>query len=197
MTSILTKLNSEMETVVGDVGRSLVQVRNHRGGAGAGTIWHSDGLIVTNSHVVREGELEIVLPDGKALAAKVLARDTKKDIAALSVDAKDLPVINLGESKNVKPGQWVMAMGHPWGIIGAATAGVVIGLESEADESDNPGREWLAVNVQLRPGHSGGPIMDLDGKMLGINTMMHGPDVGMAVPVHVVKQFLKKELSIV
>lgn len=197
MSSILQKLNSEMASVVGDAGSSLVQVRNHQGGAGAGTIWHSDGLIITNAHVVRGGDPEIVFQDGSVLPAKVLAHDTKKDIAALSVDAKDLPTISLGESKSVKPGQWVMAMGHPWGIIGAATAGVVIGLEAEADESEDPGREWLAANLQLRPGNSGGPLMDIEGKLLGINTMMNGPDIGMAVPVHVVKRFLKEELSIV
>lgn len=195
MSSILKQLNYEMASVLGKVGRSLVQVRNVRGGAGAGTIWHSDGLILTNAHVVQGGAQKVVLQDGQVLDARLLASDTQQDIAALAVDANGLPTIEIGESLSVKPGQWVMAMGHPWGVIGAVTSGVIIGLESESERSSYPGRQWLAINMQLRPGNSGGPLLDKDGRLLGINTIMNGPDVGMAVPVHVVKRFLKQELG--
>ena len=195
MASALRQLNIEMESVISKVGGSLVQVRNRRGGAGAGTIWHPDGLIITNAHVVREDFPQVALRNGETLPARLLAHDAERDIAALVLDAHELPTIDLGESLKVKPGQWVMSMGHPWGVLGAATAGVIIGLESEAHGLPHAGQEWLAVNMQLRPGHSGGPLMDVDGNLLGINTMMNGPDVGMAVPVHVVKRFLKDKLG--
>ena len=195
MVSILKQLNAEMDSVVGRAGSSLVQVRNRRGGAGAGTIWHPDGLVITNAHVVQGDYPQVALRSGESLPARLLAHDAKRDIAALMVNARELPTIDLGESLKVKPGQWVMAMGHPWGVKGAATAGVVIGLESEAHGLPHAGREWLAVNMQLRPGHSGGPLMDVEGRLIGINTIMNGPDVGMAVPVHVVKRFLKDKLG--
>ena len=195
MASVLRRLNTEMESVVGKAGSSLVRVWNRRGGAGAGTIWHPDGLVITNAHVVQGNSPHVALRSGESLSARLLAHDAKRDIAALMVNARELPTIDLGESLKVKPGQWVMAMGHPWGLKDAATAGVVIGLESEAHGLSYPSREWLAVNMQLRPGHSGGPLMDIEGRLIGINTIMNGPDVGMAVPVHVVKRFLKDKLG--
>ena len=132
----------------------------------------------------------------------MLARSKTHDVAALSIDAHDLASIPIGNSLDVETGQWVMAIGHPWGMVNAATAGVVIGLESESPE-ENPDedgdgqiKQWLAVNLPLRPGNSGGPLIDTEGRLIGINTMMNGPDIGMAVPVHEVKRFLDRELKI-
>jgi serine protease Do len=88
-----------------------------------------------------------------------------------------------------------MALGHPWGVPGAATAGVVIGTGEDMPEMPLTGRDWIAVGLHLRPGHSGGPLVDSQGRLVGINTMMIGPEVGMAVPVHVVKAFLRRELG--
>ena len=86
-------------------------------------------------------------------------------------------------------------MGHPWGVAGAATGGVVIGVGTDLPEMPLTDREWIAVSLRLRPGHSGGPLVDAEGRLVGINTMMVGPEVGMAVPVHVIKDFLKLELG--
>jgi S1-C subfamily serine protease len=88
-----------------------------------------------------------------------------------------------------------MALGHPWGVSGAATAGVVIGVGNDLPEMPWSDREWIAVGLHLRPGHSGGPLVDAQGRLVGINTMMTGLEVGMAVPVHVVKAFLKQALT--
>ena len=87
-----------------------------------------------------------------------------------------------------------MAFGHPWGIEGAATSGVVIGQGDQLPERPAFGRDWLAVSLHYRPGHSGGPLVDSAGRLIGINTIMVGPDVGLVVPVHEVKRFLKRSL---
>ena len=125
------------------------------------------------------------------MAARVVALSKEHDLAALAVDAHDLPAISIGDSRSVKPGAGVLAVGHPWGQVGAVTYGIAIGLETH----DNSEREWLAVNMQLRPGNSGGPLLDCEGRLIGINTIMSGPNVGLAVPAHVAKAFLKTELK--
>lgn len=197
MTSLLQQLNSDLSDITEDARRSLVQVLVGRGGAGAGTIWHSDGLIVTNAHVVaRGGAVRVGLSDGRVFPATVLARDTDHDLAALAVEANDLPTAQIGESRSVRAGQWVMALGHPWGIVDAVTGGVVIGAGPDLIElRAMTGRDWVAVSLHLRPGHSGGPLIDVEGRIIGINTLMTGPEVGAAVPVDTVKHFLKRAIG--
>jgi len=192
--SLLASLNADMADAIDRVHRSLVHISNGRG-AGAGTIWHSDGLIVTNAHVVHgRHDLKVSLPDGRRLPARLLAADPDRDLAALSVDATDLPTIEIGDSRQVRPGQWVMAVGHPWGIQGSVTSGVVIGSGDALPEM-RPGRDWIALSLHMRPGHSGGPLVDSQARLIGINTMITGPDVGFAIPVQTVKLFLKEALG--
>jgi S1-C subfamily serine protease len=143
---------------------------------------------------VRTRRLQAILADGRTLPAQVLALDEGHDLAALSVNAAGLSTIAPGDSKAIRPGQWVMALGHPWGVRDALTAGVVIGTGDNLPEMQ-PGREWIALNLTLRPGHSGGPLLDMDGTLLGVNTMISGPEVGYAVPAHVVKRFLRDGLG--
>ncbi len=195
MSAIAQQLNAEMASVAESAGRGLVQVHNGGRGAGTGTIWHPDGLVVTNAHVVSGGPLRVTLPDGRKLKARLLARDREQDLAALVVEASGLPTIEIGGSRDLQPGQWVLAMGNPWGVRGAVTAGIVIGMGSEWPEMPRSRREWIVVGLHLRPGYSGGPLVDVQGRLVGINTMMTGPDVGMAVPVHVVKAFLRESLG--
>ena len=197
MESLLQRLDRATADLVERANRSIVQVRNARGGAGAGSIWHADGLVITNAHVVHEEHPTVVLSDGRDFSATVLARSKTLDIAALSIDAEGLTAIPVGNSLDAKPGQWVMAIGHPWGMLNAATAGVVIGLESESadgNKSEKSGKHWLAVNLPLRPGNSGGPLIDAEGQLIGMSTMMNGPEVGMAVPAHEIKRFLDEEV---
>ncbi len=195
MATILEQLSGEMADVATGVRRSLVQIRNGRQGAGAGSIWHPDGLIVTNAHVVGSRELEVTLPDGRDLSARLLAHDRSLDLAALSVDADGLPAIDVGDSRSLQPGQLVLAMGHPWGVQAAATAGVVIGVGAPPPESPVSGHEWIIAGLPLRPGNSGGPMIDVQGRLVGINTMITGPEVAMAVPVHLAKEFLQNALQ--
>lgn len=195
MSNLLRQLNAEMGELVATARRSLVQVRSGASGIGAGTVWHSDGLIITNAHVVRSRSPEVILPDGSVHSARIMALDRDRDVAALQVAASRLPAIGLGRSRDLRPGEWVLALGHPGKVPGAATAGVVIGTGADLPEVPDSGQDWIAVSLPLRPGNSGGPLVDATGRLVGINTMMVGPEVGMAVPVDDVKAFLKQALS--
>jgi serine protease Do len=155
----------------------------------------ADGLILTNAHVVSKRgqvatDLSVQLADGRELPARVLAMEPQSDLALLQISAPGLTPIRMGDSNQVAPGQVVVAMGFPYGVQGGATLGVVVAPAGElAEQPQRPG-QWLAAGLHLRPGHSGGPMVDAEGRLVGINTMMNGPDVGVAVPVQVAKEFL-------
>ena len=133
--------------------------------------------------------------DGRTAPARVLAADKERDLAALRVDLTGLPTIALGDSRRLRPGDMVVAFGHPWGVAGAATAGIVISTGNQLADFAAGEREWIAAGLRLRPGHSGGPMVDVHGRLIGINTLMNGPQVGAAVPVHVVVAFLKERVK--
>ena len=194
MVNVLQQVNDALAALVERVRHGLVQISNSRGGRGAGTIWHSDGLIVTNAHVVRHATPQITLADGRTLPARVLASDIDDDLAALSVAAGGLPAIAHAASWPLRPGHWVLALGHPWGVTGAATAGMVIAVGAPP-EMPRVRRELIQVSVHLRPGYSGGPLVDGHGCLVGINTMMAGPDVGLAIPFPRVAAFVRRVLG--
>jgi serine protease Do len=191
---LLNSLNNELSFIVDTARKSLVQIQNGQNGGGAGTILHSDGLVVTNAHVVKKNHPQITLWDGRQLNGRLLAVDKKSDLAALSIDAENLPVIELGNGAQLLPGHWVVALGHPWGVLGATTAGMVIAVGKSLQNLPYQG-ELIQVGLRLRPGHSGGPMVDGHGRLVGINTMIAGPEVGLAVPIQTVKRFLKESLG--
>lgn len=184
-------INLELSALVSQARQSLVKVSDGRYGAGAGTIWHADGLILTNAHVVRQGAIEVTLPNQQKLPARVLAYSAEDDLAALGVEAHNLPTIELGQANSLQPGQLVLALGHPWGVTGAVSAGPVIAIGRPPQLAHG---EFVQAGLQLRPGHSGGPMIDYQGRLVGINTMITGPTVGLAIPSHTVKTFLKQML---
>ena len=136
---LLLQIDTDFSAVVDKARQSLVEISNGRRGQGAGTIWHSDGLIVTNAHVVHGQSPKVILPDGRVLPAKVLAHDPSLDVAALKVDASGLPTVSW-QIQQASAGEWLLALGHPWGVEGAATAGVVIGVGADWPELPQPGR---------------------------------------------------------
>lgn len=199
MTSIWEAVNNAAADAVEQVNQALVQIRSQEGDIGAGTVWHSDGLIVTNAHVVlaRQGprRLEVITPtDGAVYRAQILAADRRRDLAALAIPAQHLPTVRIGRSRELRPGQFLMALGHPWGVLDALTAGVVIGTGDRLPEQAD-GRDWIALDMKMRPGHSGGPLFNTAGELVGINTMIRGPEVSFAVPVDEVKAFLKETIG--
>lgn len=195
MPAILDALNNELAKTVNQAEHGLVHIQSGSG-FGSGTIVHPDGLIVTNAHVIGGGVKEVSLPDGSRVEARILAYDRYYDLAALSAPASGLTPIALGDSDRLRSGQFLFAIGNPWGVPGAATAGVYIGKRREVRLDGGPAREWLAAGIHVRPGHSGGPLVDAEGRLVGINTMMAGLDIGLAVPVAAVKRFLKEAFGV-
>jgi S1-C subfamily serine protease len=192
---VLERISSGWSEAADRVRPSLVHVLSHGRGAGAGTIWHALGLIVTNAHVAGAGRLTVRCLGGAEYPATVLACDHRLDLAALAIEAEDLPAIELGASRQLRSGQLVLAMGHPWGIAYAATLGSVIEVGKSLAALPKAEGEWIAVSLHLRPGHSGGALIDMHGRLVGINTLMAGPDVGMAIPVEVAKRFMQQALA--
>jgi serine protease Do len=164
--------------------RSTAHVAAHgRGqGAGSGVIWSADGLIVTNAHVARGTEAKVSLWDGSTHVATVLNRDPRRDLASLRIAASGLPAATPGDSSALRAGELVIAVGNPLGFIGALTTGVVHSLPN--------GKRWVAADVRLAPGNSGGPLADAQGRVIGINTMIAG-GLALAVPSNAVGEFLR------
>jgi len=194
ISNLLASLQGDLASVAASAQASMVQVRTRWDGAATGTVADADGLIVTNAHVARHPHLEVVLRDGRRLKAQVEAFDPRLDLAALRIEAHGLAAIPFGSSRGLRAGELVLAVGHPWGVEGGATLGVVIGVGADLPENPQPWRELVAVSLHLRPGHSGGPLVDMYGRLVGISTIMAGPEVGLAVPVDAVRQFLNGRL---
>lgn len=197
--TLLQELDAQLEQIVSEAQRSLVKVHNGRHGAGAGVILHEEGLVVTNAHVVRRQSPCVTLANGQTVQGRLLAYDEGHDLAAVSLAGAelaggDLAPLTLGEGHTVKAGSWVVALGHPWGVSGAATAGMVIDVGRPLERVPYED-QLIQVGLHLRPGHSGGPMLDSQGHVVGINTMIAGPHVGLAIPVRTVKIFLKQNLG--
>jgi serine protease Do len=161
-----------------------VQVHGEPAGVGSGVLWSSDGLVVTNAHVVR-GRVSVILPGGRAVMARLLARDPEHDLAALAIDADGLTAAEIGDSDRLRVGQLVVAVGNPLGLAGAVTAGLIhaIGPRRPA------GPSLIQADLRLAPGNSGGPLADARGRVIGINAMIAG-GLALAVPTSLVARFL-------
>jgi serine protease Do len=181
-------VSEALSDIAARVSRSVVLVY-HRGGNGAGVVWRADGRIVTNSHVAREGRAEVVLADGRKLVGIVAARHPTRDLAILKIAADDLPPIEIGDSTRVRPGQLAIAVGHPLGFRSAVTAGIVVAAgQAATDEGPRTG-DMLQADVSLAPGNSGGPLVDAQGRVIGINTMVSGK-LALAIPSQAVERFV-------
>ncbi len=166
--------------------RSTVLVHAGPRGNGSGVIWSSDGVIVTNAHVARRANLRVQLWDARELDAKLVSSDPVRDIAALRVNAKNLPAATPADSSRVRPGELAIAIGNPLGFVGALTTGVVHAV------GPLPGlgpQSWVQAGVRLAPGNSGGPLADAAGRVIGINTMVAGR-LALAIPSNAVADFL-------
>jgi serine protease Do len=192
MSLFMQMMKDDIRAVTERAERSLVKVSDGSRGAGSGVVWHSDGLIVTNAHVVQPGS-QVILDDRRRLAARLLAIDRRLDVAALYIEASGLDAIEQGDSRNLRAGEFVFSVGHPWGVAGAFSAGTIVDTGGEWPERELSGREWIITDLHLRPGNSGGPLVDARGRLVGINTMTVGPNMGIALPAHVVERFLNMQ----
>jgi len=152
-------------------------------GVGSGFVLESDGLIGTNTHVVRgKADLTVTFSDGRRLRGKVLASDTLTDVALVRVQARGLPVLPLADSDKVQPGDWVMAIGSPLGLRKTVTAGIVSATGREFSEAER--MNYLQTDAAINPGNSGGPLINLAGMVVGMNTYIAAgaQGIGFAIP---------------
>ena len=180
--------------------RSLVIVESGRHGAGAGVVWRPGGIIVTNYHVVSRGKSRIRLLNGDPYPARLIAERPEIDLAILQAETSDavnvdLPVAPIADSRGLRIGQIALAIGHPWGQVGAVSAGVISSLGSVPLQDGSGSIGLIRSDVGLAPGNSGGPLMNASGGVIGINTMIVGGDLGVAVPSHVVEAFVADTLG--
>src|ERR1700730_9610738 len=140
-------------------------------GAGSGFIINSDGYILTNTHVVGNAdEVTVRLTDRRELAAKVIGADERTDVAVIKISATNLPIVKLGDPSRIKPGQWVLAIGSPFGFENSATAGII-----SATSRSVPGENYvpfIQTDVAVNPGNSGGPLFNMAGEVIGINSQI-------------------------
>jgi serine protease Do len=158
-------------------------------GAGSGFIVSPDGVILTNAHVVRDAkEVTVKLQDRREYRARVLGSDPKTDVAVLKIDAKNLPVVPIGKSSDLRVGEWVLAIGSPFGLDSSVTAGVVSAKgRTLPDDSNVP---FIQTDVAVNPGNSGGPLFNTRGEVVGINSQIYSQTGGyqglsFAIPIDV------------
>jgi serine protease Do len=155
-------------------------------GIGSGFIVSSDGYILTNAHVVADAsEVTVKLTDRREFIAKVIGVDKHSDVALIKIAASGLPIVHLGDSSRLKPGQWVVAIGSPFGFENSVTAGVVSATARPLDENYVP---FIQTDAAVNPGNSGGPLFNVDGQVIGINAQIYsrtGGYMGMsfAIPI--------------
>ena len=162
--------------------RSVVQVRSGGRGIGAGVIWRPDGLVLTNHHVIAGGrrDVKVALQDGRTFGADVVKSSRSRDLALLKLegDHRDLPAAPVGDSDALRVGELVYAIGHPWGLVGAVSAGIISGVGELRGPGPRPGpgfsTRYVRSDVTLAPGNSGGPLLNARGKVVAINAMIFG-----------------------
>jgi serine protease Do len=159
---------------------------------GSGFIISADGLVVTNNHVVEGAdEILVFLTDGTRLEAKLVGADTKADLAVLKVEADhDLPFVEFGDSDSAEVGDWVLAIGNPFGLGGSVSLGIV--SARNRDIQSGPYDDFIQTDAAINQGNSGGPLFDMDGKVVGINTAIiarggSSLGIGFAVPVNLAR----------
>lgn len=167
--------------------RSTVLVRPFGGkGNGSGVIWSADGLIVTNAHVARGSRVEVCLWDGQEIQAELTGRDLHCDLASLRIAASNLNAVETVDSSGIRAGELAIAVGNPMGFVGAMTTGVIHGVGPIRGLGHH---SWVQSDVRLAPGNSGGPLADVRGRLIGINSMVAGK-TSLAIASNEVSRFL-------
>jgi serine protease Do len=195
MIDLSTSLADALSDIVNRIQRSLAVLHNGKHGIGAGLIWRQDGLVLTNYHVIAHGHNRVALANGEEYATRLVAQDPEIDLALLEIDAKDLDPVSVADSRRLRVGQLVLAIGHPWGEQGVVTVGMISSL-SKAQTRGPRGRvDVIRSDARLAPGNSGGPLVDASGAVVGVNTMVVGGDQGIAISSHVASDFFNRAIQ--
>ena len=177
-------------------GRSFGYEQQPRTGTGSGVIYTSDGYIMTNNHVVAfADEFEVTLHDNREFKARLVGRDENTDMAVIKIDAKNLPAIEIGNSDDVKVGEWALAVGNPFDLTSTVTAGIISakGRDINIIKGGKAIESFIQTDAAVNPGNSGGALVDVNGRLIGINSAIATPTgvfagYSFAIPVNLVKR---------
>jgi serine protease Do len=178
------------------------QIAQQRG-IGSGLIIRADGYILTNNHVVgRADQIKVTLSDQRVFDGQIIGRDPDNDLALVKIDAKNLPVARIGASRNVRPGDWAIAIGSPAGLDHSVTLGIVSALGRSLFEISERG-QLIQTDAAINPGNSGGPLLNIQGEVIGINTAVSSSmgsghqiqNIGFAIPSEVFQDTVEQLLA--
>ena len=171
--------------------------RRETKGLGTGFIVDKDGIVLTNNHVIEgAGVITVKLSDDREFPAKIVGRDPRTDVAVVRIETKELTALSLGDSDGIEVGDWVVAIGNPFGLSHTVSAGIISakGRSKEDVPLDPSGYyNFLQTDASINPGNSGGPLLNLKGEVVGVNTAIRGggaQGIGFAIPINMVKQLL-------
>ncbi|NPV27776.1 MAG: trypsin-like serine protease [Firmicutes bacterium] len=176
----------------GDAFRVRPSQKQH--GIGTGFIFSKDGYIITNEHVIAQASKVVVTIGKDTYPAKVVGADHELDLAVLKVSAdRDLPTLVLGDSNSIRVGDWVIAIGNPYGLDHTVTAGVISATGRPVTIQDRSYRNLIQTDAAINPGNSGGPLLNLKGEVIGINTAVNAQaqGIGFAIPINTAKDVLE------
>jgi len=183
---------SAANSLADSLARAVVQVRTRdTGSGGTGLIWGSRGVVVTNAHCVPNGETIELSSGERWREARVIAYHPPHDLALLASPSLSAPSLELRDAESLRPGELLFAHGHPLGVRDALAMGV---LHDVARDRRTGAPRWIVADVRLAPGNSGGPLVDAEGRLVGINSMVVN-GLGVAVPAALVHQFVERVLA--
>src|SRR5512136_217234 len=168
------------------------EFKQKKKGGGSGVIVDKEGYVLTNNHVIEGADkVKVKLNDGREFTATVKGQDSRTDLAVLHINAKNLPVANLGDSDQLEVGEWAIAIGSPFGLEHTVTVGV-ISAKGRSGLGTGNYEDFIQTDASINPGNSGGPLINIDGEVIGINAMIiqPGTGIGFAIPVNMAKQIL-------
>lgn len=178
---------------------SLPEKRVERG-TGSGFIISADGRILTNAHVVDGADtVTVILKDGRRFKGKVVGEDELTDVAVVKIDAKNLPTVTLGNSDQLQPGQWAIAIGNPLGLDNTVTTGIIsaIGRNSSLIGAGDKRVDFIQTDAAINPGNSGGPLLNDRGEVIGMNTaiIQGAQGLGFAIPINTAKRIANQIIA--
>jgi S1-C subfamily serine protease len=166
-------------------------------GTGSGFILSKDGRLLTNAHVVADTDtVQVTLKDGRTFVGKVMGVDTVTDVAVVKIPAENLPTVKLGNSQNLVPGQWAIAIGNPLGLDNTVTIGIISATERTSSQVGVPDKRvsFIQTDAAINPGNSGGPLLNDQGEVIGINTAIRADakGLGFAIPINTAARIAKE-----
>ncbi|MEW6498265.1 MAG: HhoA/HhoB/HtrA family serine endopeptidase [Cyanobacteriota bacterium] len=169
-------------------------------GTGSGFIINSDGMILTNAHVVDGADtVNVTLKDGRSFAGKVVGTDSVTDVAVIKIQANNLPAVPVGDSNQLKPGEWAIAIGNPLGLDNTVTTGIIsaTGRSSSQVGVSDKRVEFIQTDAAINPGNSGGPLLNASGQVIGMNTaiIQRAQGLGFAIPINTAQRIANELIA--